>query len=263
MSLRHWVNDGLMVAFFFVVGLEVRHEFALGELTERRRIIVPLVAGLGGMIVPALLYLALNPSGEAARGWGIVIGTDTAFLLGALALVGPAVSTQLRVFLLTLTVIDDIVAVTIIGVVYSDELQLGPLALAVACLVGLRLLDRAGAWRAGPYVLLVVILWGATVQAGLHPSIAGMLAGLLVPAFGPTRDDVESAATQVRAFRQSPGASVGRSAVRRLARAISVNERLQDSLHGVTGYVIVPLFALANAGVDLRGGVLGEALRSP
>ncbi|WP_427383436.1 Na+/H+ antiporter NhaA [Janibacter sp. G56] len=262
MDLRHWINDGLMAAFFFMVGLEVRHEFALGELTERRRLIVPLVAGLGGMLVPAALYLAINPSGEAAAGWGIVIGTDTAFMLGALAIVGPAVATQLRVFLLTLTVIDDIVAVSVIGLVYSDELHLGPLALAAGCLIALRLLDALGAWRSAPYILVVLVLWGATVKAGLHASIAGMLAGLLVPAFGPNRDDVERAATQVRAFRQSPRASMGRTAARRLARAISVNERLQELLHGATGYVIVPLFALANAGVDLRGGVLTDALHS-
>ena len=120
MDLHGWVSDGLMVVFFLLVGLEVRQELAVGELTDRRRIVVPLVAGVGGMVVPAVLYLALNPSGEAARGWGVVIGTDTAFLLGMLALVGPAVSTQLRIFLLTLTVIDDIVAVSVIGVVYSD-----------------------------------------------------------------------------------------------------------------------------------------------
>ncbi len=263
MSIAHWINDGLMVVFFFVVGLEVRHEFAVGELTDRRRIIVPLVAGVGGLAVPAMLYLAFNPTGPAAGGWGAVIGTDTAFLLGTLALVGPNVSTQLRIFLLTLTVIDDLVAVSVIGIVYSDQIHLWPLALAVACLVGLVVLDRAGVWRATPYVVVVVILWGATVKAGLHASIAGMLAGLLVPAFNPTRHAVEQAATQFRAFRQSPMASVGKSAKRQLAQAVSVNERLQLNLHGMTGYVIVPLFALANAGVDMRNGVLQQSLHSP
>lgn len=192
-----------------------------------------------------------------------MIGTDTAFLLGVLALVGPTVSTQLRIFLLTLTVIDDIVAVSIIGIVYSDEIHLGPLALAGVCLLALLVLDKAGVWQASPYVLTVVVLWGATVEAGLHASIAGMLAGLLVPAYNPSRSAVESAANTFRAFRQSPMASVGKSANRRLAKAVSVNERLQQNLHGITGYVIVPLFALANAGVDLRDGVLQEALRSP
>ena len=263
MDLHHWVNDGLMVVFFFVVGLEVRREFSVGELTERSRLTVPVVAGIGGMLVPAMLYLALNPGGEAAAGWGIVIGTDTAFLLGMLALVGPAVSTQLRIFLLTLTVIDDIVAVSVIGVVYSDEIAVVPLAVAAICLVALAVLDRLGVWRASPYVAVVVVLWVATLESGLHASIAGMVSGLLVPALDPERALVDSAARQFRAFRQSPLPTLQRTARQQLNRVISVNERLQEVLHGWTSYVVVPIFALANAGVDLRGGLLGEALTSP
>jgi len=263
MSLHHWVNDGLMVVFFFVIGLEVRREFAVGELTDRRRLVVPLVAGVGGMLVPAALYLALNPDGEAAHGWGIVLGTDTAFLLGMLALVGPAVSTQLRVFLLTLTVIDDIVAVSVIGVAYTEQVELVPLAVAAAALVGIALLDRTGVWRSEPYLLLVVVCWLATVGSGLHASIAGMLAGLLVPAAEPLRSQVEAAASQFRVFRQSPLPGLQRETRDQLTRTISVNERLQESLHVVTSFVVVPVFALANAGVDLRGGVLAEALTSP
>lgn len=263
MDLHHWVNDALMVVFFFVIGLEVRREFAVGELIDRRRVVVPLVAGIGGMAVPAALYLAINPSGEAARGWGAVIGTDTAFLLGVLALVGPAVSTQLRIFLLTLTVIDDIVAVSVIGIVYTEELQTVPLMIAAVCLAGVGVLARVGEWRASPYVALVLVLWFATLESGLHASIAGMLAGLLVPATAPTRSLVEQATQQFRAFRQSPMPDMQRAARASLNRAISVNERLQEVLHGWTSYVVVPLFAFANAGVDLRGGVLGDALTSP
>lgn len=263
MSLHHWVNDGLMVVFFFVIGLEVRREFSMGELTDRRRVVVPLVAGVGGMLVPAVIYLLMNSSGEAARGWGMVIGTDTAFLLGVLALVGPAVSTQLRIFLLTLTVIDDIVAVSVIGIVYSDHLSLVPVLIAALALVMLAALGRLGVWRAAPYVLVVLVLWVATLESGLHASIAGMLAGLLIPAVSPRRSDVELAADRFQAFRQSPMPGVQRDARRSLDRAISVNERLQEALHGVTSYVVVPVFALANAGVDLRGGLLGDALTSP
>ena len=262
MDLHHWINDGLMVVFFFVIGLEVRREFAVGELTERSRIVVPVIAGVTGMLVPAALFLLFNPSGEAARGWGVVIGTDTAFLLGVLALVGPAVSTQLRIFLLTLTVIDDIVAVSVIGIVYSEGIEPVPLIVAGICLVVLVALDRFGEWRATPYVVVVVVLWIATLQSGLHASIAGMLAGLLVPALAPSRTLVESAATQFRAFRQSPMPQVQRSARQGLNKAISVNERLQEVLHGWTSYVIVPVFALANAGVDLRDGVLADSLTS-
>jgi len=262
MSLHHWVNDGLMVVFFFVIGLEVRKEFAIGELTDRTRVVVPLVAGITGMLVPAVLYLALNPSGEEAAGWGAVIGTDTAFLLGVMALVGPSVSTQLRIFLLTLTVIDDIVAVSVIGLVYSDHLSVVPLVVAGLCLVALMAMDRARVWQAAPYVAVVVVLWVATLESGLHASIAGMVSGLLVPALDPRRKDVEEAAQRFRAFRQSPMIGVQRAARRSLTRAISVNERLQDALHTPTSHVVVPVFALANAGVDLRGGVLADSLAS-
>lgn len=263
MDLGHWINDGLMALFFFVIGLEVRRDLAVGELTQRRRVVLPVVAGVGGMVVPALLYLLIAPSGEAARGWGVVIGTDTAFLLGALALVGPATSTQLRVFLLTLTVVDDIVAVTVIGVVYSQSIDGPALAVAVAGVLTLVVLGRRGVWRTWPYALTALVVWGATVASGVHASIAGMVAGLLIPAFAPRREEVEGAALRFRAFRQSPLAEVGRSAQAALARAVPVNERMQLVLHPWTGYVIVPLFALANAGVDLRGGLLGEALTSP
>jgi Na+/H+ antiporter NhaA len=263
MDLGHWINDGLMAVFFFVVGLEVRRDLAVGELTDRRRIVIPVVAGVGGMVVPALLYLLVAPAGEAARGWGVVIGTDTAFMLGALALVGPAASTQLRVFLLTLTVVDDVVAVTVIGVVYSDRIDVPALLVAAAGVVALAVLDRMGAWRTWPYVTVALVVWVATVASGLHASIAGMLAGLLIPAFALRRHDVEGAAMRFRAFRQSPMAEVGRSARDALTRAVPVNERLQLVLHPWTSYVIVPVFALANAGVDLRGGVLAEALASP
>ena len=263
MDLGHWINDGLMVLFFFVVGLEVRHDLSVGELTDRRRLTVPTIAALGGLVVPALLYLAVNPSGEASNGWGVVIGTDTAFMLGALALVGPAPATQLRVFLLTLTIADDVAAVSVIGAVYSESINGGALAAAVVCLVVLALLGRLGVWRSSIYALVGVFLWLATVESGLHPTIAGMAGGLLIAARLPQREEVEQAASLFRAFRQSPMASVGHTAMQGLERAVSVNERLQTALHPWTGYVVVPLFALANAGVDLRGGVLSEALRSP
>ena len=263
MDLGHWINDGLMALFFFVIGLEVRRELSVGELTDRRRVRLPLVAGAAGMVVPALVYLLISPAGEAQNGWGIVIGTDTAFMLGALAVVGPRFSTQLRIFLLTLTVIDDIVAVLVIGVVYSDGLHPGWLVLALASLAALPLLDRFEAWRASPYVVATLVLWLATVQAGVHSSIAGMLGGLLIAARSPRRDRVEGAARRFRAFRQSPMVDLGRSASQGLARVISVNERLQSVLHPWTSYLIVPLFAFANAGVDLRGGVLADALVSP
>ena len=262
MDLHHWVNDGLMALFFFVVGLEVRREFSIGELTDRRRAAIPVVAAIGGLAVPALLYLAIVPSGDAALGWGVVIGTDTAFMLGALTVVGPVFGTQLRVFLLTLTVIDDIVAVSVIGLVYSEPLAVPALLVMAGLGVLLSLLSRLRIWRAWPFVLVGLALWLATLESGLHASVAGMLGGLLIAGQAPAREAVEGAAQQFRAFRQSPRVDVGRSARLGLQRAISVNERLQSVLHPWTAYVVVPLFAFANAGIDLRGGVLGSALTS-
>ncbi|NEB21896.1 Na+/H+ antiporter NhaA [Streptomyces coelicoflavus] len=262
MDLSHWVNDGLMALFFFVIGLEVRYEVSVGSLNDRRRIVIPGLAGIGGMLVPVVLYLAIAPGGEAARAWGVVIGTDTAFMLGALAVVGPRFVTQLRVFLLAITVIDDIVAVTVIGVVYSGSINVPELIAALVLGVVLSALTRFGVWQAAPYVLIVLVMWLATLHAGLHASIAGMLGGLLIPARKPSREGVEQAARLFRAFRQSPLADVGKTARRGLQQAVSVNERLQTVLHPWSSYLIVPVFALANAGVDLRDGVLTDALGS-
>jgi len=263
MDLEHWINDGLMALFFLAIGLEVRRDLSIGELTDRRRVILPLVAGTAGMVLPVLLYLLVNPSGEAARGWGVVLGSDTAFLLGALALVGPAASTQLRVFLLTVMVFDDVVAVSVIGLAYSDALSVAALAVVVGGAVALVALGRARVWRTWPYVVVTFAMWAATIESGLHASIAGMTAGLLIPAHLPRRSDVEGASERVTAFRQSPLAELGRSAQEAVARAVPVNERIQYVLLPWAVYLVVPLFAFANAGVDLRGGVLAEALRSP
>lgn len=263
MDLAHWINDGLMAVFFFVVGMEVRRDLAIGELTDRRRVLLPVIAGVGGMIVPVILYLLIAPSGEAAGGWGIVIGTDTAFLLGALALVGPSVSTQLRVFLLALTVVDDIVAVSVIGFIYSDSIDIVALVVAGIGVVALAVIGRLGVWRVWPYVVVSLMIWAATVASGVHAAIAGMIAGLLIPAFMPRRAEVETAAIRFQAFRQAPLAESGRSATEAVLRAIPVNERMQLVMHPWTGYLIVPIFALANAGVDLRDGMLLEALTSP
>ncbi|MCX2966563.1 Na+/H+ antiporter NhaA [Gordonia aquimaris] len=261
MSLQHWINDGLMVLFFFVIGLEVRQEFSVGSLRDRRRAMVPLVAGVSGVVVPAVIYL-LIAGRDAADGWGVVVGTDTAFLLGALAILGPRLSNQLRVFLLTLTVVDDFLAVSIIGVVYSDDLDVVALLIAVAGLVGLWLLSRTTVWRSAPYVTLVVVVWAATLASGVHPSLAGMAAGLLVPAAATERDHVESAKALFRDYWQSPEAGVARTARSGLARSISVNQRLHDVLRAPVSLFVVPVFALANAGIALGGGVLTDALAS-
>jgi NhaA family Na+:H+ antiporter len=263
LDLQHWVNDGLMVFFFFVVGLEVKRELVMGELTDRRRAAVPLAGAVTGLVVPALVYLAFNPGGEAAQAWGVVISTDTAFLLGVLALVGPGCPTQLRLFLLTLAVADDVGALAVIAVFYTDDLALGPLALAAAGLglmYGLRYLR---VWRGPGYFVIAVAIWVAMHESGVHPTIAGVVIALFSPAYPARRDEVEDAERLTRAYRQSPNPEFARAARLSIERSVSPNERLQQLYHPWTGFVIVPIFALANAGVTLDAGTLAAALRSP
>ena len=264
LDLHHWINDGLMVIFFFVVGLEVRQEFAHGSLRDRSRAQLALIAGVAGVAFPALVYVLVVSlsGGSGLGGWGAVIGTDTAFMLGALAIVGPRLSGQLRVFLLTLTVVDDFLAVSIIGIVYSDEIKFVPLLIALACLIGLWALGRSRQWNAAPYVIIVIVLWFATVSSGVHASLAGMVAGLLIPAYPTQRHEVVAARQLFRDFWQSPSAASARGVTRGLARGISVNERMHEVLRRPTALLVVPIFALANAGVDLRGGLLADSLGS-
>lgn len=261
-DLRHWVNDGLMVFFFFVIGLEVRRELAMGELTDRARVRIPAIAAFAGVAVPVAIYLALNPSGDAAQGWGVVMSTDTAFVLGVLALVGPACPTQLRVFLLTLAIIDDVVALTIIAFFYSSDVSALALLVAAACALVILALGRLRVWRGPAYFAVGAVLWGAMLESGVHPAIAGVLIALGVAVYPPRREEVERAARLTRAFRQSPVPALARSAKLSVERAVSPNERMQELLHPWTSYVVVPLFALANAGVVIDGGTLRGALTS-
>lgn len=262
-DLRHWVNDGLMVFFFLVVGLEVRREFAMGELVDRSRLTVPALGAVAGVVVPALIYLALNPSGEAARGWGVVMATDTAFVLGALALIGPACPTQLRLFLLTLAVVDDIVALSVVAVFYSDDVNAAALLVSAGCAGLILLLGRLRVWRGPAYFLVGAVLWVAMVESGVHPTIAGVVIGLCITAYPSRREEVEQAGRLARRFRQSPSPALGRSTQLMVQRAVSPNERLQELLHPWTSFVVVPIFAVANAGVPLDLGTLGRAAGSP
>jgi Na+:H+ antiporter, NhaA family len=261
-DLRHWVNDGLMVFFFFVVGLEVRREMAMGELTDKVRLRIPALAAIAGILVPAALYLALNPSGDAARGWGVAISTDTAFALGVLALVGAGAPTQLRVFLLTLAIVDDIVALAIIAFFYSDDVSVLPLLLAGGCVLVILALGRLRVWRGPAYFVVGAVLWGAMLESGVHPAIAGVLIAVAIAVYPPRREEVEQAAILVKAFRQSPVPELARSTKLSVERAVSPNERLQELLHPWTSFVVVPLFALANAGVEIDGHALRDAWTS-
>ncbi|HEY5342565.1 MAG TPA: Na+/H+ antiporter NhaA [Solirubrobacteraceae bacterium] len=262
-DLRHWVNEGLMTFFFLVVGLEAKRELDLGELRERRRLTIPVLAALGGMTVPVAIYLSLNAGGPGAHGWGAAMSTDTAFALGALALLTPRAATRLRVFLLTLAVIDDLGALVVIATVYTTHVSVLALAVAVALFAVLLALRYAPEWRRPVSAVVAVGLWVAMFESGIDPVISGLAVGLATSAYPPAREDLERATVQTRSFREQPTPELARSAQQSLISAISPNERLQYSLHPWTSYVIVPLFALANAGVHLSGGLLGDAAGSP
>lgn len=262
-SLREWIDNGLMTFFFFVVGLEARREFDMGELRERRRIALPVLAGIGGMVVPVLIFLAFNAGKTSVHGWGAAMSTDTAFALGVLALVGPRRADRLRVFLLSVVVADDVVALVVIAAVYSGSIDGVALGVAAAIFAAVLLLRRFEL-RAGPACLVLgVALWGALYASGIDPLIAGLAMGLATFAYPPARSDLEVATTLVRLFREQPTPELARSARAGLDSSISPNERLQHLFHPWTSFLVVPLFALANAGLPIRGDVLSRAVSSP
>ena len=262
-DLRHWVNEGLMTFFFLVVGLEAKRELDMGELRERRRLAIPVLAALGGMAAPIAIYLALNAGGPGAHGWGAAMSTDTAFALGALALLTPRGATRLRVFLLTLAVVDDLGALLVIAGAYSSHISLPALAAAIGLFGLLVALRYAPPWRRQVSVAVGVALWVALFESGIDPVIAGLAIGLVTSAYPPSREDLERATALTRSFREQPTPELARSAQLSVLAAISPNERLQYGLHPWTSYVIVPLFALANAGIHVTGGLLSDALTSP
>ena len=263
LDLRHWVNQGLMTFFFLVIGLEAKRELDVGGMRERRRITIPLIAAFGGMALPIAIYLAFNAGGSGADGWGAAMSTDTAFALGLLALVARG-ATRLRVRLLTLMVFDDLVALLVIATVYTDDIELVPLALAVG-LYGVLLVLRYApvAWR-GPVAAVVGVgVWVALFESGIDPVIAGLAVGLVTSAYPPARTDLERVTELTRTFREQPTPELARSAQLGVASAISANERLQYRLHPWTSFVIVPLFALANIGMEIDGQLLSDAVTSP
>jgi Na+/H+ antiporter NhaA len=262
-DLRGWVNSGLMTFFFLVVGLEARREFDMGELRDRRRVTLPLLAGLGGMVVPIGIYLIANAGAPSARGWGAAMSTDTAFALGMLALVGPRFPDRLRAYLLTFAVVDDLVALGIITFAYSGPIKVAALVLGMVILAGVYVLRRAGFRNGLPYALLGVAAWIALFKSGIDPVVDGLAVGLMTCAYPAPRADLERATDLFRLFREQPTPQLARSASTGLSLALSPNERLQQFLHPWTSYVIVPLFALANAGVIVSPSFLAKAYTSP
>jgi len=263
MDLLGWVNSGLMTFFFFVVGLEARRELDMGELRERRRVVLPLTAGLVGMTVAVLLYLVVNAGEPSARGWGVAMSTDTAFALGMLALIGPRFPERLRAFLLTVVVIDDVVALIVIATVYTKQLNVVPILVAFALFAAILVVKRLHVPQGIVYLLMGIATWVALHLSGVDPVVVGLAMGLLTYASPAGREQLERATDRFRDFREQPTPELARSARAGLQQAISPNERLQDAFHPWTSYLIVPLFALANAGISVDGGFLSQAYRSP
>lgn len=262
-DLQHWVNEGLMSLFFLVVGLEAKRQLDLGELRERRRLAIPVFAALGGVAVPIAIYLAFNAGGPGARGWGAAMSTDTAFALASLGLIAPRTATRMRVFLLTLAVADDLTALLVITIAYTSHISWVALAVVVGLFGGLLALRFLPVGRRALTLALGLAIWVAMLKSGVDPVISGLAIGLATTAYPPSRDDLERATALTRSFREQPTPALARSAQRSVNAAISPNERLQYDLHPWTSYVIVPLFALANAGVHVSAGLLGDAISSP
>lgn len=274
MSLQHWINDGLMVVFFLLVGLEIKRELLFGELASVRKASLPVAAAIGGMVAPALVYVALNAAGPGGRGWGIPMATDIAFAVGVVALVGSALPTPAKVFLLAVAIVDDLGAVLVIAVFYTDRILPVPLAVAGAFMAALVLLNFMRVHRPLPYLLLGLGLWASTLASGIHATVAGVLLALTIPATRQTEEgpyveyvrrmlgEFERDATAVP-DRITEGQSHALLAMEEASQAVQAPlARVEHALLRPVNFLIVPLFALANAGVDLRSGA-GAAVASP
>ena len=275
LTLKKWVNDGLMTVFFFVVGLEIKRELVRGELADRRRAALPIAAALGGMIAPALIYLAINAGGDGERGWGIPMATDIAFAVGVLALLGRRVPLSLKVFLLAVAIVDDIGAILVIAAFYTEGLDLAWLAVAGGLCALVVVLARWGVRDVVVYGVIGAFVWLAMHESGVHATIAGVILGLLTPAVAhyDIKNLVDSGGRLIATFSETasqPAAlshGIPAAALRDLEELgredQPVLDRLEHALHPWTSYAIVPLFALANAGIVLSGDLVRDSMTSP
>jgi len=262
LDLHQWVNDAAMAVFFLVVGLEISREATVGDLRDPRTIAVPALGALGGLTVPALIYLLVNHGGAAAHGWGVVMSTDTAFLVGVLALFGPRCPDQLRLFLLTLAIVDDIGAITVMAVFYTPHVAWLPLGAAVVLTLAIVALRWLRIWRLGPYTVVGVLLWLAVHASGVHATLAGVLVGLLLPARPPARVHADSVPAWARRLQERTTADRAHLTELAARATVPAGDRAQRLLHPWSAYVVVPLFGLANAGIRLDGQALSAALHS-
>lgn len=276
MSLHHWINDGLMALFFFVVGLELKREILVGELAKLRNAILPISAAIGGMIAPAFIYLFFNPTGEASMGWGIPMATDIAFAIGALALLANRVPRALITFLVALAIVDDLGAVVVIAMFYTDTIASGPLIVGSGLFVVLLILNALGVRKTWPYFFVAAGLWYALLLSGIHPTLAGILGAMSVPA--TPKYDPELFSRHMKNLMghfdksHQPGRSIMindelHSVVEKLEYSVhSVGvplKRLEHNWHLPVAYIVIPVFALVNAGIPLSFVSLSEMLTHP
>ncbi|MDH5516663.1 MAG: Na+/H+ antiporter NhaA [Gammaproteobacteria bacterium] len=276
MSLHHFINDGLMALFFFIVGLELKREILVGELANIRNAVLPIGAAIGGMLVPALIYLMINPDADAARGWGIPMATDIAFAIGALALLAKRVPKALITFLVALAIVDDLGAVLVIAVFYTDTISMQPLIVATGLFALLVLFNLAGVRKTTPYFIVAIILWYALLLSGVHATLAGILGALTIPAIPKYKPELFSRHVKelMQRFDAShkPGQSIMtndalRAVVQTLENGVHSVEaplqRLEHAWHIPVAYLVIPIFALANAGIPLSTDALTETLAHP
>ena len=262
-DLRHWVNDGLMTIFFFVVGLEIKRELVAGELNEPRRAALPALAALGGMVVPALIYAIVNAGGAGGAGWAIPMATDIAFAVGVLSLMGRRSPDSMRTFLLSLAIVDDIGAILVIAFFYSAGIELGWLGAGLFFVAVVIFMRERRLWWIPLYVVVGVALWFATFQSGVHATIAGVALGLLAPARPADPEGAGDAVAEASALMREPEPAGIRRLTMQAQEAVSMAERLEHILHPWTSYTVIPIFALANAGVSLSRDSLASAFSSP
>ena len=270
-DLEHLVNDGLMAVFFYVVGLEIKRELMHGELSDFRKAILPAAAAVGGMATPALVYFAFNGTGEGAAGWGIPIATDIAFALGALGLLGRRLPGQLRIFLLGLAVVDDLGAIAVIAVFYTETIQWLDLGLAIALFLGMAVFIRAGIQSMGFYVIVSILMWQFLLQSGVHATLAGVMMAVLTPSDPYLLRQKYAASVEALLAEYRSAMNVGDeekaeaivASIERLSQDTEgPMERLERSVHPWASFVILPLFALANAGIVLSADALTAAAES-
>lgn len=275
-SLHHWINDGLMALFFFVVGLELKREVLVGELADPKQAMLPIIAAVGGMLVPVLIYIGINPSGHAFDGWGVPMATDIAFALGALALLGRRIPKNLLTFLVALAIVDDLGAVLVIALFYTETIDLFALGMAAVMLLLLVSLNLGGVRRSLPYLLLGVVLWIAMLKSGVHATLAGIFLAFTIPMrpkYDPHRllDQINAMVGQIKQAASAEKNIVKNDELRARVRALGEGVRLvqapaqvlEHQMHLPSAYLVIPIFSLANAGIPIDWSALGSILTHP